>query len=223
MENFWSTISEVINLTSFESTSILLVESQRSTAADRVNWANLLFETFRAPSICIANSASLTVFASGRTTGLAVECGAGITNTVPIFEGLALKHAAVTMDFAGQDISLSLKKLFNDRNIQIDLAAAKTVKERMAFVRGYSSPNLPHSTVDAVSFSLPDGTDVTVVTKLLSACSDLLFVNNSLSSGGLLNQVHESIVLCDDSVRRELSNNIIISGGTTMLPGAVVC
>lgn len=32
-------------------------------------------------------------------------------------------------------------------------------------------------------------------------------------------QVYESLILCDDSIRRELSSNIIISGGTSMLPG----
>ena len=45
------------------------------------------------------------MFASGRTTGIAVECGAGVTSSVPVFEGLALSHAAVYSDFGGQEIT----------------------------------------------------------------------------------------------------------------------
>jgi hypothetical protein len=33
--------------------SIMLAESLRSSVADRAKWAEILFETFRAPSICI--------------------------------------------------------------------------------------------------------------------------------------------------------------------------
>ena len=194
--------------------SIMLIESPKSTVHDRTKWAEMMFEVFRAPSLCIGNSASLTVFASGRTTGLAVECGAGITSTTPIFEGLALKHAAISIDYGGQDITMNLKKLFNDKNIEIDLPSAKIVKEKLAFVAGSIRTTEPTST-----FCLPDGTDVTIETKILSACTDSFFVNKKTGTEGLINQVHESIVLCDDSVKRDLAHNIIISGGTSMIPG----
>jgi actin-related protein len=36
----------------------------------------------------IGNSSALTMFAAGRTTGIAVECGAGLTSSVPVFEGI---------------------------------------------------------------------------------------------------------------------------------------
>eukprot|EP01035_Chromulina_nebulosa_P033246 gene33246-44510_t len=213
MEKLWQNLTEQVNMTASDEVSIMLIESSKSTVHDRTKWAEMMFEVFRAPSLCIGNSASLTVFASGRTTGLAVECGAGITSTTPIFEGLALKHAAISVDFGGQDITMNLKKLFNDKNIEIDLPSAKIVKEKLAFVGGSNTAD-PMST-----FCLPDGTDVTVETKILSACTDSFFVNKKIGTDGLINQVHESIVLCDDSVKRDLAHNIIISGGTSMIPG----
>lgn len=180
-----------------------------------------MFDICHAPSICIGNSATLTVFASGRTTGMAVECGAGLTCSVPIFEGLALKHAAVSMEYGGQDISFALKKLFNDKGVPIDMLSAKLVKERLAYVHGYSSfeGGGGSTSHDSATFALPDGTDVTVDPRILSDCTDALFDNPKVPSGGLLSQVHESLALCDDSVRRDLANNIILSGGTSMLPG----
>lgn len=219
MEKLWHNLLDVANLTVLDSTSMLIVESVKSTAGDRTKWAEMLFETFHVPSICISNSASLSVFASGRTSGLVVESGAGITTSVPVYEGFVLKHAITYMDYGGQDVSANLRKSFLDKSIQVDLSSAKFVKERLAFVHGYQTQDLEQTYSEKLTFCLPDGNDVTVESKIFKECTDSLFVNNKTPSGGLVNQVHESIVLCDDSVKSDLAHNIILSGGTTMLPG----
>lgn len=199
---------------------MFFVESNKATTEDRAKWADLLFETYHSPSICFGNSSVLSIFASGRTSGLAVECGAGSTCTVPVFEGLALNHAVICMDYGGQDITYNLKKLFNERNINIDMNSAKSVKERMAFAQGFASKDLPHTSANTASFSLPDGQDVTVDSRIFSACAESFFVKDEHGHGGLVNQVYESIALCDESVRRDLAGAVILSGGTSMLAGA---
>lgn len=60
-----------------------------------------MFETFNVPSLYISISAVLALYSSGRTTGIVVDSGAGVTNTVPIYEGYALPHAIKTMNIAG--------------------------------------------------------------------------------------------------------------------------
>ena len=60
-----------------------------------------MFETFNVPSLFISISAVLALYSSGRTTGLVVDSGSGVTNTVPIYEGYSLPHAIKTMPFAG--------------------------------------------------------------------------------------------------------------------------
>lgn len=233
LEVLWKHVADTVSLTmknsdgtdnwsNAESTSVFLVESNKVTSHDRAKWAELLFETYHAPSICLGNSSALSIFASGRTTGLAVECGAGSTSTVPIFEGLALNHAVICMDHGGQDISYALKRLFNDKNINIDMFSAKTVKEKMAFAQGFATREMPHTTAATASFSLPDGNDVTIDSKVFSSCAENLFVKDENGHGGLVNQVYESIALCDESVRRDFAANIILSGGTSMLAGITV-
>ena len=219
MEKLWHNLLDMANMTVLDSTSMLVVESVKSTMADRVKLADMLFETFHVPSICIANSASLSVIASGRTTGLVVECGAGLTTAVPVYEGFVLKHAVTYMDYGGQDVSANLRKSFLDKNIQLDISAAKFIKERLAFVHGYQSQDMEQTYSEKLTFCLPDGNDVTVDSKVFRECTDSLFVNNKTPSGGLVSQVHESIVLCDESVKSDLAHNIILSGGSTLLPG----
>lgn len=222
MEKLWASISEAASATG--DISIMLIESQRSTFADRQKWAEMLFDKFHYPSICVCNSAMLTVFASGRTTGLAVELGADICSSTPVFEGLVLSHAAISMDFGGQDITKSLKKMLNDRKITIDLPSAQTVKERLAYaVKPKITGPVKKGQFDKgeqLSFSLPDGTDVQVEKSVLSACNDRLFHNPALPlTKGLVPQTYQSLALCDDSVKKDLANNIVISGGSSMLPG----
>jgi actin, other eukaryote len=222
-ESLWSNMLEAANLTNLDSTSILVAQSIKADHQERLALAKLLFEKFHVPSLCLANSAMLSVLASGRTSGLAVECGAGITSTVPVFEGFALKHAVTSMDFGGQDISTNLRKSFFEKGIEIDLQASMFIKEKLAFCNGYKSADLLSTQREKCTFPLPDGIEVTVDSRILRDCTDALFYNPKLPSNGLVSQVQESIVLCDDSIKSELTHNIILSGGNSMLPGVTAC
>lgn len=194
----------------------MITESPVASPADRSKWAEVLFENYRVPSIYIANSSSLSLFASGRTTGLVVECGAGVTSSVPVFEGLALQHAATSVNYAGQDVSQKIKALLGDNDCNIDLGYARMLKERLAYVRtGNAIEN------EKVNFSLPDGTDVSVNKSIFGDCTEKLFFNEDVEPNGLVHQAYETLQLCDDSLQKDLANNVLISGGTSMLPGSL--
>lgn len=218
-KDLWKIIRSECNLSNLDNTSIFLVESVRWTIADRTAVAAFLFDSEHVPSVCFGNSASLSVLASGRTTGLVVECGAGLTTAIPVFEGLVLRHAVTEMEYAGQDITAALRKQFIDKNINLDFNHAKTVKEKLAFARGYYSEQAEQTQRDSMTFWLPDGNEVTMDTTVFQACTDALFYNNRMPIGGLVPQVQESLLLCDESIKKELANNIILSGGSTMIPG----
>lgn len=179
-------------------------------------WAQMLFETFRVPSIYIANSASLSVFASGNTTGLVLDCGAGITSSVPVFEGLCLAHAINVMDYAGQDISYKLQQSLYERSIDTDLNFSRLLKERLSYV---TLNTKVENSADLNRFSLPDGAEVSVQKSVFGECTETLFVNPTLETGGVVTQVYDSLKLCDDSLLKVLSQHVIISGGSSMIQG----
>lgn len=62
---------------------------------NRERAAEIFFETFNVPALHIQMQAVLSLYSSGRTTGVVVDSGDGVTHIVPIFEGFAIEHGSV--------------------------------------------------------------------------------------------------------------------------------
>jgi centractin len=87
----------------------LLTEAPLNPFSNREKAAEIFFETFNAPAMFFAPQAILSLYASGRTTGLVLDSGDGVTHAVPVYEGFALPHAVVRMDLAGREVTNHLQ------------------------------------------------------------------------------------------------------------------
>jgi actin len=101
MKNLWEHIFEnELNLDP-KNMDILITDSPMNTKENKQQIAKIMFEEFKVESLAIINTAVLSLFSTGKTTGVVVECGEGVSYTVPIFEGYALPHAIHKLDIAG--------------------------------------------------------------------------------------------------------------------------
>ena len=57
----------------------------------------------------------LSLYASGRKTGIVFESGADISQIVPIHEGIAIKNGITNLDIGGFDLTIYLMKILKQK------------------------------------------------------------------------------------------------------------
>ena len=99
MEKIWH---HTMYIVAPEKRPVLLTEAPLNPNADREKMTQIMFETFNLPAMYVAIQAVLSLYASGRTTGMVMDSGDGVSHGVPVYGGYALPHAIVRLDPANQ-------------------------------------------------------------------------------------------------------------------------
>ena len=206
---------------------VLLTEAPLNPKQNREKMTQIMFETFEVPALYVAVQAVLSLYSSGRTTGMVFDSGDRVTHIVPISEGHVLPHATHRINIAGWNITNHLESLLKERGYSLTNSAereiVRDVKEKLCYVaidfneemnKFKTSPDIEKS------YELPDGSFLTVGNERFRA-PEALFQPSlvGLNIDGVDETIHKAIMECDLDIRLDLYSNIVLSGGNSMYPG----
>ena len=243
MEKLWHYTLGVELKVSPEHHPILLTESPMVPRENRERMTQIMFEVFNVPCLYIQSTAVLSLFSGGRTSGVVLDSGYGISHSVPIFEGYAIPSGIEKIKLSGEDLTLELQKLLNQRGAASSMigmrqdAAKKTfttlaeieqiriMKESMTYCVENYEHALQESTESKAcekAYQLPDGSKI-ILGKERFACPEILFNPDlaerpDIAREGVQKYIYDSIMKCDEGIRRDFFKHIMLAGGNTLFP-----
>lgn len=210
-----------------EGHAMLLADCVMTPKVNREKMIQVMMETFNVPAVYFALHPVLSLYESGRTTGLVLESGDGLTQVVPLYEGFSVSHAITRVDIGGTDLTEYLSKIVTEHGYAVATTADRDMVREMKQKVCYAALSY-HDELSKVQectqvdkiFKLPDGTKLTL-NKERFHTSEILFQPHIIGKpyNGIHELVHECIGKCDMDIRKDLFSNIILSGGNTLVEG----
>ncbi|XP_002708171.1 actin-like protein 7B [Oryctolagus cuniculus] len=208
-----------------EEHAVLVSDPPLSPSSNREKYAELLFETFRIPAMHVTSQALLSIYSYGKTSGLVVESGHGVSHVVPISEGDLLPGLSSRADYAGSALTSYLMQLLNEAGHHFTddhLHIVEHIKKKCCYAALLPDQELGLGLDDLrVDYELPDGKLITIGQERFR-CSELLFKPSLVGceQPGLAALTAACLDRCQEvGFKEEMAANVLLCGGSTMLDG----
>ncbi|XP_037351051.2 actin-like protein 7B [Talpa occidentalis] len=208
-----------------EEHAVLVSDPPLSPSSNREKYAELMFETFGIPAMHVTSQSLLSIYSYGKTSGLVVESGHGVSHVVPISEGDVLPGLTSRADYAGGDLTNYLLQLLNEaghRFTDDHLHIIEHIKKKCCYSALMPEEEIGLCLEDLrVDYKLPDGKLITIGQERFQ-CAEMLFkpVLVGSSEPGLPALTAACLDRCEEAgFREEMATNVLLCGGCTMLDG----
>lgn len=202
---------------------VLVTDSPTNSQDNRNHMVSTLFENFGPVGVFVASQASLVPYAAGRMTALIVDCGDSAIHIVPVYEGYTMKEQIQKFPLGGTDVAKfseqSLRNC-NPENTKWSVFDPQAILIKYGKVAEDYDQEVQSST--GHEHTLPCGSKVKV-DSLATYSPEMLFnpkiADPESEVKGIHHLIDGCIKSCDIDCRQDLLSNIILAGGTSLIPG----
>ncbi|CBZ25150.1 actin-related protein 3, putative arp3 [Leishmania mexicana MHOM/GT/2001/U1103] len=238
MEEYWRHLFNRYVCVEPQDIGLLLTEAAITPCEQREMTAEVMFESFGVPRLCIGPQALFVLrsVGDGCDTAVVVESGAGVTQVVPFVAGYAVAGAARRFPVAGRDITQYVLKSLRKHERGIEAEQALEVAERVKARYSYTADDIAHELARAESclpsyvihhtelhsrsgapYSIDVGYERFLAPETMFQ-PDLIAAPSAVTAsacGGLPALIDSVVWSCPMDCRRPLYANVILAGGNT--------
>jgi len=223
MEKIWSDAFNRVLRVSPNESKVLLTEAPMNLKKNREKMTTIMFETFQTEAIYISIPAVLSLYSAGKFTGIVCDSGYGVSHFVPIYDGYALPQAINRLEIGGSHVTDNFLQILAELGVHFDpqneVDAVSSIKEKLCYV-SLNFEEEKSNFRQELPFQLPDGKFLNVKTQAIRA-PEILFQPSLIGKDqeGFSVLCYKSVMKTAISLRKELFQNIILSGGTSLFEG----
>lgn len=202
---------------------VLMSEKSDARRSDREQMTQIMFETFGVHNFYLQSDMALLLYSTGRTTGTVLDTGYSRLRAGLVYEGHALYHAHQSSEYlSGAALTNTIGQGLGLGPSVEDNTELRRFVEGIKHKHGAVAPEVPRHAPEssAETLTLPDGSIVQLGTTMVDATEHLFC---PLKYPGMFQTMQEvvtkSIHLGDVDIRGDLTNSIVIHGGTSLMPG----
>ncbi|OHT10984.1 Actin-1 [Tritrichomonas foetus] len=232
----WDTMEKIWHHTFYNELRIdpvehlyLFTSNVNVPASQNSKIAEIMFEKYKIPGIFFKPSDELTLLASGRTTGVVLESGDGVSSISAILEGYRIPETLQWTKMAGSSVTNFLIKKLQKRDLLLDnnksdTIIARSIKETVGYISENYEEELKKfdeaASAKSTTYRYPDGQSLNIGNVSFKT-PEFLFRPHvyGLEGKGLHQMLAETIQKCDIHIQLDLFKKICIGGGNTLFKG----
>ena len=199
---------------------VIITEPPLNPKTNREKTAEVLFNTFNIPSLYMVGEAVLSLYASGRSTGVVLHSGQGVTYSVPIYESYVLPSSIIRLDIGRKDLADFMKTKLQERGHNVSSDIATDINSKMGYVAIDFEAEMGKASTQTLGSYTDNGQQIPFGSEHFRA-PEVLFQPTyiGMEGAGIHETAYTTIMQCDVDIRKDLYPNIVLSGNNTLYPG----
>eukprot|EP00210_Caulerpa_lentillifera_P000152 g147.t1 len=188
-----------------------------------------LFEKLYVQSLVKKPDSVLTLLDAGLVTGVVLDCGDSISHSSSIYHGNVLLNSVQKLQVGGKDVSEYLSRVVSRESgfytkTRSALEQIRSLKESLLSLRKSLRNKSNLRKVSALDYNLPDGQKIHIdsdaIPELYKA-TEVLFNPDMVGvyENGVVEMLLSSIEESDPLLQEILFDNVVLSGGSSLLSG----